>query len=94
MAKVNYKRSIWLVIVIALVMTSLYIKFFQGSNEQIPPKHNLEKTGAGAVIDFTDATKKIHIAVDSVLAKNGFSVGETKEITKEVPRKNIEGTIR
>ncbi len=94
MAKVNDKRSIWLVIVIALVMTTLYIKFFHDSNEQIPPKHNLEKTGAGAVIDFTDATKKIHSAVDSVLAKNGFSIKETKETTKEVPRKNIEGTIR
>ncbi len=94
MAKVNDKRSIWLIIVIALVMTTLYIKFFHDSNEQIPPKHNLEKTGAGAVVDFTDATKKIHTAVDLVLGKNGFYIREMKEVTKEVPRKNIEGTIR
>ncbi|SFL79280.1 divergent polysaccharide deacetylase family protein [Pelosinus propionicus] len=94
MAKVKDRRSIWLVIIVALIMVSLYVTFFHGSNQQDPAKHNLEKTGAGAVVDFTDATKKIHIAVDSVLAKKGFSAGEIKELTKEVPRKNIEGSIR
>ena len=94
MAKVNHRKSILLILILALVMTALYIKFNQDSNQQTPPKHNIEKTGAGAVVDFTDASKKVHVAVDSILQKGEFSIEETKEITKEVPRNNIEGTIR
>ncbi len=94
MAKVNHRKSIWLILILALVMTALYIKFNQDSNQQTPPKHNIEKTGAGAVVDFTDASKKVHVAVDSILQNGEFSIEETKEITKEVPRNNIEGTIR
>ncbi|MDF2634654.1 MAG: protein of unknown function YibQ [Pelosinus sp.] len=94
MAKGKDRKGIWLILIVALVMMALYVNFTQDSNQQTPPKHNLEKTGAGAVADFTDASKKVHVAVDSVLRKGEFSIGETKEIAKEVPRKNIEGTIR
>jgi polysaccharide deacetylase 2 family uncharacterized protein YibQ len=94
MAKINHRKSIWLIIIAALIMMALYVKFTQDSNQQTPPKHNVEKTGAGAVVDFTDTSKKVHAAVDSILQKQEFSIGEIKETTKEVPRRNIEGTIR
>jgi polysaccharide deacetylase 2 family uncharacterized protein YibQ len=92
--KVNYKRSIWFLIAIILILAGLYMKFAQDLKPQIPPGHTIDKTGAGAIADFTEATKKIHGAVDAALKKGEFSIGDSKETTKEVPRQNVEGTIR
>jgi polysaccharide deacetylase 2 family uncharacterized protein YibQ len=92
--KVNYKKSIWFLAAIILILTGLYVKFTQDSKPLIPPGHTIDKTGAGAIADFTEATKKIHGAVDAALKKGEFAIGDSKETTKEVPRQNVEGTIR
>lgn len=92
--KVKGKTKIWLFVILVIVMAIFYAKVNQDSNQQITPKHTIEKTGSGAVVDFTETTKKIHSAVDSALQKNQFSVRDTKEITKEIPRQKVEGTIR
>jgi polysaccharide deacetylase 2 family uncharacterized protein YibQ len=92
--KVNYKRFIWFLAAVILILTGLYVKFAPNSKPQIPPGHTIDKTGAGAIADFTEASKKIHGAVDAALKKDEFTISDSKEATKEVPRQSVEGTIR
>jgi polysaccharide deacetylase 2 family uncharacterized protein YibQ len=88
------KIKIWLFVISVILIAIFYAKVSQESNQQTPPKHTIEKTGSGAVVDFTETTKKIHTAVDVALQKSQFSVRDTKETTKEIPRQKVEGTIR
>jgi len=92
--KMAYKKSIWFLAAVILLLAGLYVKFVQDSNQQTLPNHTIDKTGAGTIADFTEATKKIHIAVDAALKKGEFSIGDSKETTKEVPRQSVEGNIR
>lgn len=93
--KVGYKRSIWfLAAAIILIFAGFYVKFTEDSKPLIPQGHTIDKTGAGAIADFTEASKKIHGAVDAALKKGEIAIIDSKETTKEVPRQNVEGTIR
>jgi polysaccharide deacetylase 2 family uncharacterized protein YibQ len=95
MAKVNQnKRKIWIILLLLALIGFLYAEISQPTSQPIPPNHNMEKTGSGAIADFTDATTKIHSAVDAALQKSEFIVRDSKESMKEVPRQNVEGTIR
>lgn len=93
--KVGYKRSIWfLAAAIILILAGLYVKFTEDSKPLIPQGHTIDKTGAGAIADFTEASKRIHGAVDAALKKDEIAIINSKETTKEVPRQNVEGIIR
>lgn len=94
MMKIKHKRMIWLAAIVGLLITGLCIYFYQPAKQQSPSKYNIDKTGAGAVVDFTDGTKKVHAAVDAALLKEGIAPGSLNEMIKEVPRKNVEGIIR
>lgn len=88
------KGRIWIIIILLVVIGMLYVKTSQPTNQPSLLNHNVEKTGAGAVVDFVEATTKIHSAVDAALQKGEFSLRDSKDTMKEVPRKNVEGTIR
>ena len=94
MAKTNQRRRAWMIAIGVIIIAVLYFKFSGTPNQPITPLHDIEKTGAGAVIDFTASTNKIHTAVDETLKKSGLSVRDTKLATKEVPRQKIERLIR
>ncbi len=73
--------------------------FYQNSKspEKSPtpgPSYNMEKTGAGVVLDFSETASKIHAAVDAGLANAKLAPKEIKEAKREVPRKGVEGLIR
>jgi polysaccharide deacetylase 2 family uncharacterized protein YibQ len=61
-----------------------------------PPQqlYTVEKTGAGAVADYTASAQRIHAAVDSGLAGAKLAARNVQEGRREVPRKAVEGTIR
>jgi polysaccharide deacetylase 2 family uncharacterized protein YibQ len=94
MAKKNSKNRAWMIVIGIIVIGVLYFKLFDQSNQNVPPRHDIEKTGAGAVIDFTGSASKVHTYVDETLKKNGLSVRDSKETIKEVPRQKVEGVIR
>jgi len=94
MAKTNKKARAWLIALGVIAIAVLYFKFSEGPNQPLTPRHDMEKTGAGAVIDFTGSANKIHTAVDETLKKTGLPVRDTKVATKEVPRQQVEGLIR
>lgn len=91
---VKGKKSIWFLAVFILIFVGLYVHYSQESKQQIPQGHSIDKTGAGAIADFSEATKKIHGAVDAALKKAEFSTVDSKETTKETPRQSVEGIIR
>jgi len=94
MAKKNNRTRAWMIVIGVIVIGVLYLKFSEGPNQPFAPRHDIEKTGAGAVIDFTGSANKIHTAVDETLKKTGLPVRDSKEATKEVPRQKVEGLIR
>ncbi|HWR45552.1 divergent polysaccharide deacetylase family protein [Sporomusa sp.] len=86
--------------ILALVAIFAAIIFYQTghpperSPAQPEPGYNLEKTGAGVVLDFTATAAKVHTAVDSGLTNAKLTPKEVKEAKREVPRKGVEGVIR
>lgn len=94
------KQARWIVALMMLVAAVLYFHI-SGNNitKRMPdskdiPRYKLEKTGAGVTADFTTASRNIHSAVDSFIAGANLKVEDSKETNKEVPRHEIEGTIR
>ena len=59
-----------------------------------PPGPTIEKSGAGAIADYTRISKAIHAAVDAALASAQLPVQDIKEEVREVPRRQVEGRIR
>ncbi len=88
------RKQTWMILVGIVIMGLLYLKFSEPTNQLLPTHHEEVKTGAGAVVDFTKATNKVHVAVDEVLKKNSFTIKDSKEMSKEVPRQKVEGVIR
>lgn len=56
--------------------------------------YTVEKTGAGAIADYSATARRIHAAVDSGLAGGKLAARNVQEERREVPRKAVEGTIR
>jgi len=94
MAKTDKKKRAWMIAIGVIAIAVLYFKFSGGQKDPLTPRHDVEKTGAGTVIDFTASSNKIHSAVDESLKKTGLSVRDTKLAAKEVPRQKVEGFIR
>ncbi|WP_371381128.1 divergent polysaccharide deacetylase family protein [Sporomusa aerivorans] len=96
MAKKTGSLKWWLLLGIAIIgLIYYYNGKSPGKAKPAPePGYNLEKTGAGVVADYSQASLKIHNAVDAVLANAKLAVKEPKESKREVPRKEVEGLIR
>ncbi len=94
MAKKRSNRATWIVALVIVLIAVAYFQLTQKPEHKDTPHYELEKTGAGAVADFTAAAHKIHAAVDAGLTKSGLVVRDMKEANREVPRKNMEGSIR
>ncbi len=65
--------------------------------ETVAPKEELytiEKTGAGAVADYSATAQRIHAAVDNGLAGAKLDSRKVQEGRRESPRTAVEGTIR
>ncbi len=94
MAKGRNTKIIWILVVAVALLGIGYLKFTEQSNPTSALRHDLEKTGAGSIIDFTENGNKIHRAVDEALRQNNLAVQDTKDMMKEVPRQKVEGLIR
>ncbi|MEN6411679.1 MAG: divergent polysaccharide deacetylase family protein [Veillonellales bacterium] len=92
------RQVYWLAAVLVLLLIGLYFHFsHKGEPEDVSnqrPKYSLEKTGAGAVADFTAVSQQIHSAVDGALNQSGWVVRDAKAAKRETPRQQVEGTIR
>lgn len=55
--------------------------------------YQVEKTGAGANVDFTDKTEQIHSVVDELLAGAEMNAFDVKKQQKTVKRRGVEGNI-
>ncbi|VBB05875.1 divergent polysaccharide deacetylase [Lucifera butyrica] len=93
MAKRSSRKG-WILLGMALLAAILYFQLPDKEKQDSGHKYNTEKTGAGVVADFSAATNKIHSAVDQGMQKAGLSVKDVKDSKREVPRKEVEGTIR
>lgn len=55
--------------------------------------YQLQKTGAGVVVDFTDTSQKIHQVLDQTLVENHLVLQQGEAGPKEQPRTTVEGKI-
>jgi len=95
MAKKNNKLK-WIAVIVLILAAVIYYQTMPtpGKLPSPGPGYELEKTGAGVVVDFTTTASKIHTAVDRGLATASITPKEVKEEQREVPRKEVEGRIR
>lgn len=99
MAKRNNLKP-WIAAVLIVITAVFYFKVSDNTNktphnsQNAGPRYNVEKTGAGAVIDFTQSSQKIHSAVDTLINSANLSIKDVKENNKEIPRQQVEGIIR
>lgn len=89
----------WIVLGTLLLFISAYFYLVNNGIEKeiLPeqvPNYKVEKTGAGANIDFTDKTMQIHRVVDQILKENQATVLDMKQVTKTVKRQGIEGELK
>ena len=97
MAKKRSNHSIWILALIGVLAVIMYYQFGpKPENPAQPPEpgYNMEKTGAGVILDFSEHSLKLHAAVDSGLANTKVTPREVKEAKREVPRTGVEGIIR
>lgn len=93
-------KWVWILIFVAILAGAAYYAELPEKNKSVPEgqvtpqKYQLEKTGAGSVADFSAASKKMHTTLDNGLKNANLSVGEVKEVPREVKRQNVEGSIR
>lgn len=87
----------WTAVLLVILAAVIFYQITQKPEQSTPPpepEYNLEKQGAGVVLDFTETAAKIHGAVDAALASNKLTPQEIKEAKREVPRTGVEGIIR
>lgn len=92
--KSNWK---WIAAILLLILAGVFYYQSEQKPEKSPapgPRYNMEKTGAGVVLDYTETATKIHAAVASGLANASITPKDVKEEKREVSRTGVEGTIR
>ena len=57
-------------------------------------KYKLETSGAGTNADYTAASMALHASVDTVLTSQRITVKQAIELSRQVPRRQLEGDIR
>lgn len=92
MAKKSNRTKGILAVAILLIVALYFILHTTSSDPQ--QQYEIEKKGAGSVIDFTTTCQQVHKDIDTALGKNGITIGDIKETTKEISRQKIEGIIR
>lgn len=95
MFKSSKTRLILLLMVLGALILYLNVPD-KKAKETVAPKqlYSLEKTGAGAVADYTATAQRIHAAVDNGLAGAKLDSRKVQEGRRESPRTAVEGTIR
>lgn len=95
MFKSSKVRLILLLMVLGALVLYLNVPD-KKAKETVAPKqlYSLEKTGAGAVADYTATAQRIHAAVDNSLAGAKLDSRKVQEGRRETPRTAVEGTIR
>jgi polysaccharide deacetylase 2 family uncharacterized protein YibQ len=95
MFKSSKVRLILLLMVLGALVLYLNVPD-KKAKETVAPKqlYSLEKTGAGAVADYTTTAQRIHAAVDNSLAGAKLDSRKVQEGRRESPRTAVEGTIR
>ncbi|MDD4602086.1 hypothetical protein SDC9_11304 [bioreactor metagenome] len=94
------KLTPWVIVLMIAITAILYFKVSDNGSrvpqggQDTAPHYTIEKTGAGAVVDFTAESKKIHSAVDRFINNANLTIKDSKETSKEIPRQQVEGTIR
>lgn len=88
-------KFILLIAVVAAVALYFYAAGDQvKENENRGKLYKIQKTGAGAVADYTDTARRIHSAVDRGLAAGKLTVQNVQEVSKDAPCQAVEGTVR
>nr|WP_092069394.1 divergent polysaccharide deacetylase family protein [Dendrosporobacter quercicolus]NSL47460.1 divergent polysaccharide deacetylase family protein [Dendrosporobacter quercicolus DSM 1736]SDL90490.1 hypothetical protein SAMN04488502_1011139 [Dendrosporobacter quercicolus] len=90
-------RGRWLVLAFVFLALALYGYMENQSTpkqEDGQSRYETEKSGAGAAADFSQTARAIHGAVDSALSAQGIGARIARSTDREVPRQEIEGTIR
>ena len=100
MAKRKSGRAVWILLILAISAAALY--WYHGGKlstdrSAVPPGQGrfvLERSGAGSTADFTASSRKIHTSVDTALAEGKGRIYHQQEQKRDVPRQQVEGSIR
>lgn len=88
-------RLILLLLAAAALVLYLTMSEKDGKAPTAPQQlYEVQKTGAGSVVDYTSTAKRVHGAVDKGLTGAKLSGKTIQETQREVPRQTVEGLIR
>lgn len=88
------KGPVWLILLLIAVTVGLYI-YTQHSGNHLPASQGkIEKTGAGAVADYTAASQRVHAAMDQALTAMGLAGQGVSEKLRETAYPTGEGLVR
>ncbi|CUH96346.1 hypothetical protein P22_2436 [Propionispora sp. 2/2-37] len=91
----QYRKSlVWFLAVILAGFAVLYGFYRQGYRPNADKSYEIQKTGAGSVVDFTAVSREIHAAVDTVLRKKQLVLENQKELEQEVAKPGMEGLVK
>ncbi|MDT8900218.1 divergent polysaccharide deacetylase family protein [Anaeroselena agilis] len=96
MFKSSKTRLVLLLLVLGALILYLNVPD-KKAKETVVPKdklYTIEKTGAGAVADYSATAQRIHSAVDKGLAGAKLDSRKVQEERREAPRTAVEGKIR
>ena len=100
MARRKSGRAVWIVLILTILAAALY--WYNGGTlstdrSTVPPGQSrfvIERSGAGSTADFTASSRKIHTYVDNALAEGKGLIHHQQEQKRDVPRQQVEGSIR
>lgn len=96
--KINFRP--WLILGMVMLVIGAYIYWINAADEPNDlltgkiPKHTVERTGAGANVDYTKKTEQIQKAVAEALKHRDVAILHEEHVSKSVNRKQIEGTLK
>ncbi len=89
------KRPWRLIAILVLIIAALAVWGTEPKQPEPPQQpYQLDKTGAGTIVDYTAACMDLHAAVDAVLAKQQIISKQIEAKEHKVPRVQTEGEIR
>lgn len=98
MARKKGSKARIMVILAAVAAVLFFLVFSQDKPPAaLPPspeKFTVEKSGAGATVDYSATSVRLHGIVDAALLNAGYKAQGVQEQRREIPRQAIEGMIR
>lgn len=82
----------WIVVLAAVIGIIYFVMENPGNNTK--PHYDMQKTGAGVIVDFNANSQKVHTIVDKSLAAAEIAVKDVQESPREVKRQSVEGLIK